>query len=63
MIALGPPPACPGPNDGDWLFQLDEMDDEIRVIYLELIQQRYLYAVYVRLRIPAGRPAATWGVT
>ena len=29
------------------MFQLDEMDDEIRVLYLELIQQMFLYAVYM----------------
>ena len=29
------------------MFQLDEMDDEIRVMYLELIQQMFLHAVYV----------------
>ena len=47
MIALGPSPRCPGPDDADWMFQLDEMDDEIRVLYLELIQQMFLYAVYM----------------
>ena len=47
MIAIGPPPACPGPGDGDWMFQLDEMEPEILVMYLELIQRMFLYSVYV----------------